>query len=56
MAAGMDAPKANPADVAALAIDAVAAGDYEVLADDTSRGVQAGLSNGVAGLYPQLAR
>ncbi len=56
MAAGLDAPKSNPADVAALAIDAVAAGAYEVLADDTSRGVQAGLAKGVAGIYPQLAK
>jgi NAD(P)-dependent dehydrogenase (short-subunit alcohol dehydrogenase family) len=55
MAAGFDAPKANPADVAALAVDAIAAGAYEVLADDMSRGVQAGLANGVAGVYPQFA-
>ena len=56
MAAGMDGPKSNPADVAGLALDAVAAGDYEVLADDTSRGVQAGFAQGVSGLYPQLAK
>lgn len=56
MAAGLDGPKADPADVAALAVDAIAAGAYEVLADDMSRGVQAGLSKGVAGIYPQFAR
>jgi NAD(P)-dependent dehydrogenase (short-subunit alcohol dehydrogenase family) len=55
MAAGIDGPKSDPANVAALALDAVAAGDYEVLADDTSRGVQAGLAKGVAGVYPQFA-
>jgi short-subunit dehydrogenase len=55
MAAGLDAPKSNPADVAAVALDAVAAGAYEVLADDTSRAVQAGLAQGVLGIYPQLA-
>jgi short-subunit dehydrogenase len=55
MAAGLDAPKANPAEVAALALDGVAAGAYEVLADDTSRAVQAGLSKGVGGIYPQFA-
>jgi NAD(P)-dependent dehydrogenase (short-subunit alcohol dehydrogenase family) len=55
MAAGLDAPKSNPADVAAQAIDGIAAGAYEVLADDTSRGVQAGLAKGVAGIYPQFA-
>lgn len=54
MAAGLDGPKSDPAVVAGLAIDAVAAGSFEVLADDTSRGVQAGLSHGVAALYPQL--
>ncbi|HYO01874.1 MAG TPA: SDR family oxidoreductase [Mycobacterium sp.] len=56
MAAGLDAPKSDPADVAALALDAVAEGAFEVLADDTSRGVQAGLAQGVSGLYPQLAK
>jgi hypothetical protein len=56
MAAGLDAPKSNPADVAAVALDAVAAGAYEVLADDTSRAVQAGLAQGVLGIYPQLAK
>ncbi len=56
VAAGLDAPKSNPAGVAVLAVDAVAAGAYEVLADDTSRGVQAGLAKGVAGIYPQIAK
>lgn len=55
MAAALDGPKTNPADVAAQAVDAIAAGAYEVLADDTSRSVQAGLSKGVAGVYPQFA-
>jgi NAD(P)-dependent dehydrogenase (short-subunit alcohol dehydrogenase family) len=55
MAAGLDGPKTSPAVVAALAVDAIADGAYEVLADDTSRTVQAGLAHGVLGLYPQLA-
>jgi NAD(P)-dependent dehydrogenase (short-subunit alcohol dehydrogenase family) len=55
MAAGMDAPKSNPGVVAGLAVDAIAAGAYEILADDLSRGVQAGLSKGVGGVYPQFA-
>jgi NAD(P)-dependent dehydrogenase (short-subunit alcohol dehydrogenase family) len=55
MTEGMDAPKSDPAEVAALAVDAIAAGAFEVLADDVSRGVQAGLAGGVAALYPQLA-
>jgi NAD(P)-dependent dehydrogenase (short-subunit alcohol dehydrogenase family) len=53
MARGVDAPKSDPAAVAKLALDAVAAGDVEVLADDVSRRVQAGLSGGVAALYPK---
>jgi NAD(P)-dependent dehydrogenase (short-subunit alcohol dehydrogenase family) len=55
MAAGDDAPKVDPAEVAVLAVDAIAAGAYEVLADDVSRRVQAGLSGGVPGLYSQFA-
>ncbi|HEV7420549.1 MAG TPA: hypothetical protein VGO30_11955 [Mycobacterium sp.] len=37
-------------------LDAVGAGAFEVLADDVSRAMQAGLSAGVPGLYPQFAR
>jgi NAD(P)-dependent dehydrogenase (short-subunit alcohol dehydrogenase family) len=55
MAAGLNGPKSDPAHVAALSVDGIAAGAYEVLADDTSRGVQAGLAKGVAGVYPQFA-
>jgi NAD(P)-dependent dehydrogenase (short-subunit alcohol dehydrogenase family) len=54
MAASVTAPKANPADIAALAVDGLEAGSYEIVADDTSRGVLAGLSGGVAALYPEL--
>lgn len=54
MTAGMDGPKADPADIAAQAVDGIAAGVFEVLADEISRGVQTGLAGGVAALYPQL--
>jgi NAD(P)-dependent dehydrogenase (short-subunit alcohol dehydrogenase family) len=54
MAASVTAPKANPADIATLALDGLEAGAYEIVADDTSRGVLAGLSGGVAALYPEL--
>lgn len=54
MGASYDAPKSAPADVAKLALDGVAAGSYEVLADERSREVQAGLAAGVAGVYPQF--
>src|SRR3984957_8032575 len=55
MARVVDAPKSDPADIARIAIDGIAAGDAEIVADDFSRQVLAGLSSGVAGLYPQLA-
>jgi hypothetical protein len=41
--------------VAKLALDGLAAGAAEVLADGTSRRVQRGLAGGVAALYPQFA-
>ena len=54
MTRGVDAPKSDPADIARIAVDGIAAGAYEILADDISRQVQAGLAGGVAALYPQL--
>jgi NAD(P)-dependent dehydrogenase (short-subunit alcohol dehydrogenase family) len=51
----LDVPKSDPAIIAKLAIDGLAAGDAEVIADETSKRVLAGLSGGVAALYPQLA-
>jgi NAD(P)-dependent dehydrogenase (short-subunit alcohol dehydrogenase family) len=52
LTAGVDAPKLDPRSVAALAIEQLAAGVPEILADDLSRQVQAGLAGGVAALYP----
>ena len=54
MSRALDGPKSDPADVARLAADGLAAGAYEILADDISRQVQAGLAAGVPALYPQL--
>jgi hypothetical protein len=54
MARGITAPKNDPAEVARLAIDGIEAGAYEMLIDDLSRQVQAGLAGGVAALYPEL--
>ena len=51
----LDVPKSDPSVIAKLAIDGIAAGDAEIIADETSRRVLAGLSAGVAGLYPQVA-
>ncbi len=55
MTTNIDAPKSDPAVIAKLAIDGIEAGDAEIIADEVSRQVQAGLSSGVAGFYPQVA-
>jgi hypothetical protein len=44
MAAHINAPKADPADVAALALDGMENDLTEILADDTTRSVKQGLS------------
>ena len=54
MTRAVTAPKSAPADVARIAVDGIADGAYEILADDISRQVQAGLAGGVDALYPQL--
>jgi NAD(P)-dependent dehydrogenase (short-subunit alcohol dehydrogenase family) len=55
MAAGVDAPKTAPGTVATLALDGVEANAAEVLADDLTRQVKAGLAADLTALYPQLA-
>ncbi|MEV4643286.1 SDR family oxidoreductase [Saccharopolyspora sp. NPDC049357] len=55
MAAGVDAPKVSAAEVARLAVEGIQVGAHEVLADDLSRRVKAGLSADLTALYPQLA-
>ncbi|SMQ71387.1 SDR family oxidoreductase [Agreia sp. VKM Ac-1783] len=54
MTEGVTALKADPADIVARAYDGVAAGEFEILADDTSVQVKAGLSAPLEALYPQL--
>lgn len=54
MATDVTGPKSDPAAIARLAVDGVEADAYEIVADDLSRQVQAGLAGGVAALYPQL--
>ncbi|TYB40600.1 SDR family oxidoreductase [Micromonospora sp. AP08] len=54
MTARVTAPKSDPAEIARLAVDGIEADRYEIVADDTSRQVLAGLSGGVAALYPDL--
>ncbi|NBH05709.1 SDR family oxidoreductase [Amycolatopsis sp. SID8362] len=54
MAKHVEGPKVDPALVAGLALDGVEAGRFEVLADDVTRNVRAGLSGELPGLYPAL--
>ena len=55
LAAHVDGPKASPQSVAEQALDGIEADAYEVLADELTRQVKAGLSADPAALYPQLA-
>jgi NAD(P)-dependent dehydrogenase (short-subunit alcohol dehydrogenase family) len=56
MAAHIPPPqKSDPAVIAALALDGVAAGVPEVVADEVSRNVRSGLSADLTALYPELA-
>jgi NAD(P)-dependent dehydrogenase (short-subunit alcohol dehydrogenase family) len=55
LTAGVDAPKLDPALIAAFALDQLAAGVPDILADELSKQVQAGLAGGVAALYPAVA-
>lgn len=55
MAAHSTDPKTDPADLVRTVFDAVEAGQYEVLADDTSVGLKAALSAPIEALYPQLS-
>ncbi len=54
MTAGLDAPRADPHVIARRTADAIIAGDFEVLADDTTRAVKSQLSQDVAALYTKL--
>jgi len=56
MAAHVTAPKSDPAIIAALALDSIAANEREIVADDISRHVQTSLAAGVTALYPDAAR
>ncbi|GGV82779.1 SDR family oxidoreductase [Streptomyces griseoloalbus] len=56
MIASLDVPKADPAEIARIALEGLEKGLLEVVADDVSKNVQAGLSAGVEALHPRLAR
>ncbi len=55
LAASVAVPKSNPADIAKIAIDGIAADSYEILADERSRKIRESLAGGVPALYPELA-
>ena len=56
MAAHTTDPKTDPAELVRIVFDAVEAGEYEVLADETSVQVKAGLSAPLEALYPELKK
>ncbi|WOQ15607.1 SDR family oxidoreductase [Raineyella sp. W15-4] len=55
MAAHAEGPKLAPADLVTQVFDTVEAGGYEVLADESSVHLKAGLSAPLETVYPQLA-
>jgi NAD(P)-dependent dehydrogenase (short-subunit alcohol dehydrogenase family) len=55
MTEAIDGPKLDPADVVRSAYDGIEAGAYEILADELSGRVKAGLAGPIEALYPQLA-
>lgn len=55
MSAHADGPKVDPADLVAQVFDTVEAGGHEVLADEGSVQLKAGLSAPLETVYPQLA-
>ncbi len=55
MAASATEPKLDPAVLVTSVLDATEAGEYEVLADETSVQLKAGLSAPLDAVYPQLA-
>ncbi|WP_370249797.1 SDR family oxidoreductase [Nocardioides sp.] len=54
MAAHASGPKMSPTDLVSQVLDALGRDEFEVLADDTTRAVKAGLSGPVEALYPGL--
>ncbi|WP_285623523.1 SDR family oxidoreductase [Actinoallomurus iriomotensis] len=52
MVASVDAPKSDPAAIAALSLDALEEGSIEIIADEDARRVRANLAGGAARLYP----
>jgi NAD(P)-dependent dehydrogenase (short-subunit alcohol dehydrogenase family) len=55
MTAGLDVPKADPREIARQTADAIVGGQYEILADQTTRTVKSQLANDIPHLYAQIA-
>ena len=55
MTAHIQAPKADPRAIARQTADAILTGQYEILADETTRSVKANLSHDLTDLYAELA-
>ncbi len=55
MTQGIEAEKNDPADVVHAAYEGLESGAHEILADELSRQVKAGLAAPIEALYPQLA-
>jgi NAD(P)-dependent dehydrogenase (short-subunit alcohol dehydrogenase family) len=55
LTAHLDVPKANPRDIAGQTAHAIATGQFEILADQTTRTVKSHLSQDLTDLYAQLA-
>ncbi|MEW2508428.1 SDR family oxidoreductase [Amycolatopsis sp. NPDC047767] len=53
--AGLDVPKADPADIVRAALEGLEKGEVEVVADDISRMLKSGLSGDLEALYEALA-
>ncbi|MFI5627096.1 SDR family oxidoreductase [Nocardioides sp. NPDC051685] len=56
MTVGVTEPKNDPADVVRSAYDGLEGDAYEILADQVSADVKAGLAQPIEALYPQLSR
>ena len=56
MAAGLDAPKSSPNDVAAQTLAGIQSGAFEVLADELSRTIRSALGADLSALYPALGQ
>lgn len=50
----VDSEKSDPADIARIAVEGIAAGAYEILGYNASLQAQAALADGVAAIYPEL--